>query len=241
MNWTEFRVRQRLTLFKDEIHIWRAELDYPSELLQQFEQILSPDELARAKRYRRECDRIHFTAARGILRIILSRYLEQNPEKIQFSYTQRGKPFLESANSSPNLQFNVSHSHGKALYAIALDRQVGIDLEYIRPIEVQELAKRFFSPKEYEILSVLPPQKQPLGFFQLWTCKEAYLKATGEGLAGLQQAEIAIELSELLQITVASQLISGWSLQPLDLGSDYAAAVAVEGEAYQMQCWQFSI
>ena len=241
MNWTEFCLSQPLTLSFNQIQIWRAELNWPSELLQQFEHILSPDELARVQRYRRECDRIHFTAARGILRTILSRYLDQNPEKLQFNYTQRGKPFLESANSSPNLQFNLSHSEGKALYVIALDRQVGIDLEYIRPIAVQELAKRFFSPKEYEILSVLPPQQQPLGFFKLWTCKEAYLKATGEGLAGLQQAEIAIELSELLQITVASQLISGWSLQPLDLGSDYAAAVAVEGEAYQMQCWQFSM
>lgn len=241
MNWNEFRLSQPLNLSFNEIHIWRAELDWSSEWRQQFEHILSPDELARAKRYRRECDRIHFTAARAILRTILSRYLGQNPEKLQFSYTERGKPFLESANSSPNFQFNVSHSEGKALYAIALDRQVGIDLEYIRPIAVQELAKRFFSPKEYEILSVLPPQQQPLGFFQLWTCKEAYLKATGEGLTGLQQAEIAIELSQPLQMTIASQFISGWSLQPLDLGSDYAAAVAVEGEAYQMQCWQFSM
>jgi 4'-phosphopantetheinyl transferase len=216
-------------LTSNAIHLWLADFNVADETRQQFWQTLASDERQRAERFAFERDRHHFIAGRGILRQILSEYLHLPPDALQFAYSPRGKPSL--LNSSTSLCFNLSHSQGLSLVAIALDREVGVDLEGDRPIEALRLAKRFFSPQEYTALANLPPDRQPTVFFKLWTCKEAYLKATGTGLVDLTQVEIGVEAVERGRSLTLKGGDRTWLLQPLDLMlhgvTGFAAAVAV--------------
>ncbi|EAW38385.1 4'-phosphopantetheinyl transferase superfamily protein [Lyngbya sp. PCC 8106] len=224
-------------LVPDEVQVWLAEFGELSEKLHEFKQILSPDERERANRYRQQRDHVRFIVARGVLRIILASYLGLSPPELEFNYSERGKPKLKK--NVTEIEFNVSHSEDKALFAIALNRQVGIDIELIRPMEVLQLAKRFFRESEYLFLSALEGREKVRAFFQLWTAKEAYLKATGEGLAGLETVEISLSELESMQKLVVQGKGCSWMLQSLDLGNNYCAAIAVEGEEYKIKCWQF--
>ncbi|KKD38564.1 4'-phosphopantetheinyl transferase family protein [Limnoraphis robusta] len=228
MNLIWHRPAKVYDLSTDGVEVWQAEFGLLSEHLEEFEQVLSPDEQERARRYRQKRDHVRFVGARGVLRMILAGYLGVSPSEVEFSYSERGKPFLKA--NSTGIKFNVSHSEDKALLAIALNRRVGIDVEYIRPIEVLSLAKRFFRESEYSLLSTSQGMEQLRGFFQLWTAKEAYLKATGEGLAGLEAVEISLSELESAESLEIHNTGCDWLLQPLDLGEDYCAAIAVEGK-----------
>jgi 4'-phosphopantetheinyl transferase len=233
-----------LTLSRDEVHVWQADLDPPASRLQQLAQTLSADEHSRAKRFYFEQHRQRFIAGRGILRTILGRYLGIEPRQLQFCYGPRGKPALAETSGGSILQFNLSHSQGLALYAVTRDRQIGIDLECIRSIsDVEQIAKRFFSAREYAVISELPPNQKQEAFFRCWTCKEAYLKATGEGLAQLDRIEVLLTPGEpvtLLNVTGDLHTAQGWVLQELTPASGYLAALAVAGQGWHLSCWQFS-
>ncbi len=237
--------RDDLILAPHEVHVWRANLDLNPEQIEALLATLSPPEQERANRFHFSHDRRHFIAARGILRNILARYLGMAPEKLHFGYSDRGKPYLETTSASGMVQFNVSHSQGTALYAVTLGSDIGIDLEATRPVDHHNLAKRFFSPTEAATLAMLPPESQPAAFFRAWTSKEAYLKATGEGLAGgLGSVEISINPDsppQLLNIGGNPYLTERWSLQELKPGPGFTAAVAVEGPIWSLSCWQLII
>jgi 4'-phosphopantetheinyl transferase len=222
-----------LTLSTDEVHIFLAHLDVTTAQLPQLAQTLSSDEQARAERFYFEQHRHRYIAGRGILRTILGRYLGIEPEKVQFAYSSRGKPMLVWSQFS----FNLSHSENLALYAVTRDRLVGVDIEYMRPMsDLEQLAKRFFLPTESAVLRSLPPQQQTKTFFRYWTCKEAYLKATGDGLSQLEQIEVSLtpEAPARLQTSV------DWSLTEIVPADNYLAAVAVAGTGCHLQYWQYS-
>lgn len=233
-----------LQLPSNAVHVWRASLEQSAMQVQQLAQTLSEDEHLRAARFYFERDRKHFIVARGLLRTILGRYTSLEPHQLQFSYSPRGKPALASTGDSSTLQFNLSHSKGLALYAVTRDRKIGIDLEYLRPISnIEQLTQRFFSAREHGVIHSLPPDEQQVAFFQSWTCKEAYLKATGEGLAQLQQVEVSLTPEQpygLLNIATDAQATTRWSLQTLTPAPDYVAALAVEGHDWNLSCWQGS-
>lgn len=220
-----------------EVHVWHAELDRPSTDINQFAQILATDEQQRAERFRFEKDRRKFVVARGLLRTILASYLSRHsatlPQQVIFSYSSKGKPAIASPYPSGELCFNVSHSHNMALYAIALNRPVGIDLEYIRPIEAVELAQRFFLPSEAAIMRSLMGEDQHRAFFRGWTQKEAYLKATGDGLGGLKSVEVALTAPmRLISVGGDIQIAAQWVVQEIAVNAhndDYAAALVVKG------------
>lgn len=212
------------------VWVWQANLELPQSSIDELAAILSTDETSRANRFHRDSDRAAFIAARGILRTLLGGYLQSHPEQIQFSYSDRGKPFL----ADRSLQFNVSHSGGFALYVIADNRSVGIDIESIRAIEVEQLAQRFFSDREYQQLCKLSEEQQSEAFFTYWTAKEAYLKATGEGLVGLQQVEILWEEDSLSVQQLTTEDSPKFSLQRLHPPTGYAAALAVEGQDWKL-------
>ena len=150
-------------LSDDEVHVWRASLDQPTA---DYAALLSADEQAKAQRFRFEQERRRFIVGRGTLRIILGRYLNLPPEKLQFEYRAHGKPALTASS----LCFNLSHSEDMALYAVTHDREVGIDLEHIRPVQdVGKLAEQFFSPAERAELDALPLDKKLDSFFSGWT------------------------------------------------------------------------
>lgn len=164
-----------------KVEVWTVSLELGGSRLENLRPLLSPDEVDRASRYRFPRDRDRFVAARGVLRLLLSSYLGSAPEEIRFSYGRHGKPSL--AESPERLGFNLSHSAGRALYAVAMGRQVGIDLEH-RDTERdwESLAPRMLTEAERNHLVKTPDCERIAFLIRLWTRKEAFAKAVGWGL-----------------------------------------------------------
>ncbi|MGB7292541.1 MAG: 4'-phosphopantetheinyl transferase superfamily protein [Thermodesulfobacteriota bacterium] len=232
----------KLTLGQHEIHVWSADLNVSQQLLKALENTLEVKEMDRANRFHFEKDRRHFIAARGILRVILGRYLKLKPDSLKFIYTPHGKPKIPNELDQNYLKFNLSHSHGHALYAITSGREIGIDIERVRAnLSVEKIAKRFFSPLEFKMLNALPPSERIEGFFNCWTRKEAYIKAIGEGLSiPLNQFDVTLNPSDqakIVSIRGDSTLASNWSLYPLTPAPGYVGALAVEGKNLTIKHW----
>jgi 4'-phosphopantetheinyl transferase len=182
------------------VHVWRASLDLPDGLPDSLARTLSQEELDRSGRLRFENLRRRSLASRAILREIISRYAGIPPAAVELSAGKLGKPALAPACAAAagGLRFNMSHSEALALYAFALGREVGVDVERLRPEASRGIAERFFSPREAEEIAALGREGgEPLrerAFFACWTRKEAYLKARGEGLtAGLKRFEVTAD------------------------------------------------
>ncbi len=220
----KMQLASKLVLPDNNLHIWRFWLNQFSDQIPELSQLLCPEEQQKAKRFHFPKDSFRFTACRGMLRKILGAYLDIEPKQLQFSYGERGKPYLKGEQ----LHFNLSHSGDLALYAITKNLPVGIDVEEFKATKpVEKIAQRFFSPREQDIIKSLPPQEQKQAFFRAWTRKEAYLKATGEGLGGgLEEVEVSLLPKE------PAKLINmpGWFLEDIQLGKDYFGAVAVGGK-----------
>ncbi len=215
-------------LKKNVAHVWRASLEIPAVETERLRQILAADELRKAERFRFPGDRSRFIVARGTLRTILGGYLNMKPDEVRFCYGPFGKPELAEEADGETLRFSVSHSGGLALYAVTLGREIGVDLEYIRPdLMVEEIACQFLSPMEINLLKSCPGHLRKQAFFALWTRKEAYLKALGTGLAN------AYALCE-------TDVDALWSFTDLHIAQGYAAAVAVEGRDIGLQYWQWA-
>jgi 4'-phosphopantetheinyl transferase len=224
------------------MHVWRTALDVPESQVRSLWDTLTADERQRAERYIFEKDRTHFVVARGLLRVLLGRYLRQEPQSLRFTYGPHGKPVLATDTGGGALGFNVSHSHGLALYAVTRGREVGVDVERIRPEVAQEkIAERFFSPREVTVLRALPTPLQATAFFACWTRKEAYIKAKGEGLAlPLDQFDVSLapgEPAALLRTAWDPQEAACWALQDLAPAPGYRAAVAGAGHDWRLTCW----
>jgi 4'-phosphopantetheinyl transferase len=234
----------QLTLADDEVHVWRAALDLPSGQVQYLRGSLTADELGRAERFHSEKGRQQFIAGRGILRTILSRYLAIAPGHHRFCYNQDGKPLLAPEFDHYRLNFNLAHSNGLALYAIARGREIGIDLEQIRTnFECEEIAERFFSPVEVAILRTISAEMKAEAFFNCWTRKEAYIKAQGEGLSlPLHSFDVSYAPGEPARVLATRddpQEAARWTLQELIPGDGYVGALAVEGCDWRHKCWQW--
>ena len=176
-------------LADNALHIWLALADEHGPSLPRYTRYLSPDELQRAERLRLPRHRERFIISRGLLRALLGKYLDCRPELIQFACSPQGKPYLPASFSSAPLSFNLSHSRDAVLFAVRLSEPVGIDVEYMRDnLDFIALAERFLSVQEYRTVSSLSGAQQKAAFYTCWTRKEAYLKATGRGLAGLKEA-----------------------------------------------------
>ena len=233
--------RGLLKLDKGAVHVWHARLDQFAGQQSQLLELLSADERSRAERFHFPHDRAHFIAARGLLRRILSRYLDVPPRQLSFSYSPYGKPALACENDCHAVRFNVSHSHGIALYAVAREREVGVDVEYVRhDIVGEQIAERFFSAPEVAKLRALPAEAQPLAFFNCWTRKEAFIKARGEGLSfPLDQFEVSLDEQEpaaLISIRDDPRETSRWSLQSVPVAEGYVAALVAEGHEWRLEC-----
>jgi len=214
-------------------------------LLGRLERTLSGDEINRARRFvfPRDCGR--FIAARGILRDILARYCDADPDSVRFQYGSTGKPSLARDSGPLDLRFNVSHSHGLALVAVTRAREIGVDVELVRPAVARErIAERFFSPSEAAVLRSLPEDRQATSFFQFWTRKEAYIKARGEGLAiPLDSFDVTIahgELTRVIEIRDASVEAGAWTIADIDPGPGFEGAVASEGSGWMIDLLDWS-
>lgn len=159
-------------------------------------------------------------------------------------YGLRGKPSLAPSYGGESIRFNVSHSNELALYAMTNHREVGVDIEFMRPLdEVESIARRFFSTREQAILRSLPAHLKQQGFYNCWTRKEAYIKATGEGISQpLDQFDVSLapgEPARLLSVSGKPDEASRWSFEVLRPSIEYAAALAVEGSGWQLMCWKW--
>jgi len=229
----------RLALEVDEVHVWRASLDCDERVLHQFDATLAPDEKGRAQRFVFQPDRNSYIAARGVLRELLGRYLNRAPAEIEFDYGPQGKPALRSGPSQTGVQFNISHSHGMALFAFTVGRQVGVDVELVRPdFAGEKIAERFFSSLEVMELRSLPETARDEGFFLCWTRKEAYIKARGEGLQiPLKSFHVSLTPGEPARLQADDS--SRWSLRSLRPGGRYVGAVVVEGQGWKVRGWEW--
>jgi 4'-phosphopantetheinyl transferase len=229
---------------KGDIHIWRADLDLPIMGFQKLHQTLSIDERVRAERFHFQKDRKRFSVGRWILRTILGYYLNVEPSLLRFCYGKYGKPALATTFGKETILFNMSDSEGLALYAFTRGHEIGIDIEHIRDIpEMDQIAEQYFSARENAVFRSLPESKKREAFFSFWTRKEAFMKAKGEGLGlGLNQVEVSLtpgEQATLLSVNSNPQEASRWSLQDLDPGPGFTAALAVQGHGCQLKSCQW--
>ena len=194
------------------VHIWRDDLAAAADGL---ENLLDQDELERAARIVRACDRIRWVRSRGVLRALLGRYLDRDPRALRFSLGTQGKPMLEMPRPGDlDLRFNLSHAGALALYAVAVGREVGIDVEVARrPVDEVALAAHVLGRDQARLLARLDPQARTREFLRAWVTHEATVKCRGTGLATPSQGSSAGEL---------------WTAE-LDVGPQAFAAVAVEG------------
>lgn len=231
-----------LSLSTQALHVWRATLPASSEQLQSLPTCLDGDELARAARFTRPRDCQRYLAWHGSLRRILARYLSQAPDRLHYVFGPNGKPSLSSQFEASGLRFNLAHSGDLALVAVALGRDVGVDIEQVRPLpDADSIAERHFSPSERRALAKLPAAERQAAFFNIWTCKEALIKATGQGLASLLSGFSVPVLSGGASSPLAVDAGAGpqWAVRSLAPGAGYAAAVVAEGLDWELSSWQF--
>lgn len=233
-----------LQLSKRNIHIWRTDLDLPIIGFQELYQTLSIDERVRAERFHFGKDRKRFVVGVGTLRAILGCYIGVEPSELRFSYGRHGKPRLSDVFGNKTIYFNMSYSEGLALYGFTRDREIGVDIEFMRDFpEMDKIAKRFFSIKENEVFLSLPESKKKEAFFNCWTRKEAFVKANGDGLyQALEDFDVALipgEPARLLRTGGDSKTASRWFIQDLKPAPGFTAAFAVEGHGWQPHFWQW--
>lgn len=214
-------------LQRDELHIWRANLDQSHAILAEFTATLSPDEQERVNRFRFPQHRQRSLASRGILRSILARYLHQPAEQLQFHYTDFGKPELAHATSASDLHFNVTHSEALGLFAIARSTAVGIDVEMRKPMPLlAQLIERYCSTAEQATIAAQPPNQQEQCFFYHWTAKEALTKATGRGITDLAKVQLRLTPQGVQGIYEQSPTNLNWQVYLIEPKTDYVGAIA---------------
>jgi len=169
------------------------------------------------------------------LREVLGAYLGEDPGAVSICEDDAGKPYLAAADGRPGLQFNLAHTRGVAVVAAALDRPVGADIERIDPDTDLSVAEQFLGRGELDAFLPLDRREQVDTFFSYWTRKEALLKATGEGLAGLTDLS-AVALSRAAVVEHCSHGGCDWTVRRLDLPSGWAGAVVVRGDSMNLRC-----
>jgi 4'-phosphopantetheinyl transferase len=228
----------------DEIHVWVASLEGLSAALPSLSESLSAAENGRAHRFQFDRDRDRFIVRRGLLRTILARYVNIDPAQIPLTSGPRGKPALAGPVGGNPVHFNVSHSDGLALFAIACKSSIGVDVERVRPIpDTDRIAAQFFSARENDELASVPAGRKLEAFFSGWTRKEAYLKATGEGIAyALPQIEVSLapgQEARLLSIAGDTHMASLWSVHSLAPAPGFVGALAVKARGLKVVCRQW--
>ena len=222
------------------VHVWGVLLESDTATVDRCRSWLSADERERGARCMRTDHQIQYVLARGGLRVLLAHYLGTDPAALRFHNGPRGKPsLLGEAGHAHVLRFNLSHSSGRMLIAVARNREVGIDLEVVREtIEVAKLAARFYTPEERRRVQALSGSDQAQEFYRYWVAKESVLKGQGVGLAALQHCAIAPSgnsLEATARITPGSGLDSGWRIRWVDCGVQWNGAVASSGDDWRIE------
>ncbi len=223
------------------VHLWVADLNSWGNHAGNLRALLSDEELNRLDRLKIDNKKTEFLCSRSILRIILSMYLTEDPNDLAISYTLAGKPILPDTE----LQFNVSHSKDFLLCGISLTNRIGIDIQEIYPISsLDRIINNFFSPTEIQYLRSLPSRKvYQEHFFAIWTAKEAYLKAVGDGIQGSFNQMSTIPASTDLKIfkldlpdTAKTEM--NWTIKSVEVSQGYSAALAFDGKLKELSRYE---
>jgi 4'-phosphopantetheinyl transferase len=219
-----------------DAHVWVIRLDASDDDHRVIRRWLSEDELSRAATFVFEQHRRRFVVCRGALRAILAGYLRVPPKDVTFRYGRQGKPYLDGARHGTGLSFNTSHSDDLALIAVGHDREVGVDLEHVRPMDgIDDIVARDFARNERLAFWRAAPASQLATFYRVWTLKEAWLKASGVGmnrrLSELDVTVLCVHPTRLPEAAAAPD-DRWWSARMMQPVPDYVAAiVAEEGDA----------
>lgn len=210
-----------MTPMKETAYVLTGPLDLRNHDVARYSPYLSDDEREKQQRFRTQALRDHYALSRGILRETLGRALGRAPGGLTLAYGEHGKPYLIDGG----VEFNLSHSHDYLLIGLS-DQPIGVDVEHERAsLEPMSLAQRFFADSEIAWLESLPESALLRGFYQLWVCKEAVIKAIGVGLnASLKDTEIAIEQGQARLLSTPENG-EGLRVQLIDAPLGYHAAV----------------
>jgi 4'-phosphopantetheinyl transferase len=216
-----------MKLEPSQIHVWFSDLDVEFERnAARFESLLSKDERERAASFHFDIHRSRYVAARAKLRLLLAGYLGRRADDLTFVYGINGKPELDGKP----LHFNVSHSEAGGLFAFTCTAPVGVDLERVRALpDMLQIARRFFSPAEAAAILEVPEEERTTAFFRIWTRKEAFIKATGEGLScPLDCFDVSPgEPPAVLRVAGDSAAPKAWTLHHIAPAAGYLGAVAI--------------
>ncbi len=224
------------------VHVWSADVEIGERAASRLAPLLSPEEKARAGRYKSKSRAAQFIVARGLLRRILGEITGVPPSDLRFTTNEHGKPTF--AEDEINLHFNVAHSESVALIAITRVGPVGVDIEAIRSISnIERLARRWFSDEDYQYIMHADTSNQDARFFRLWTRKEALLKAWGVGLSW--ESSRAVNVLNDCVGPPPPDVPGGparpwgnepkWSIRSWSHASKYVAAVAAPGESWRLE------
>tara|TARA_R110000824_G_scaffold7892_4_gene35817 strand:+ start:40539 stop:41312 length:774 start_codon:yes stop_codon:yes gene_type:complete len=192
----------------NEIHLWFVEHQQitDTDLLEAYRGLLNNEEEKRFQRFVFPKHKLQFLASRALLRTVLADYLDQPPSGLVFARNAYGKPRIASFEMPLPLAFNLSHTNDMTVLAVTQGGEIGVDVEYItRKVDILKLAERYFSAQEASDLKQLGVDKFNQRFIELWTLKEAYIKACGMGLAIPLRDFSFIFKSEGIEISFAEE------------------------------------
>jgi 4'-phosphopantetheinyl transferase len=226
------------------IHVWRIDLQHPA-LRALGERLLSDDETARARRFQFEPHRQRFMAGRSAMRLLLGRCTGREPAAIRFQYSAHGKPALPQTGSTPPVRFNFSNTDRRALLAVAVDREVGIDLEgREREINVPGLVRHILTGQEAAEFNRLPEAVRRQALLTIWTRKEAWIKALGAGFSRpLKSFSVSVDpgdIEQVLSMPEQAGAPADWTFRLLEAHPDDIATLTARGTDWSCRCldWQ---
>jgi 4'-phosphopantetheinyl transferase len=228
------------TLKENTVEIWLAHLNNFYHRLDELRTVLTEPEIKKAERFHFAKHQKRYAVSQSILRILLGQYSKQNPKNIELAKGKYGKPYLENSN----IKFNVSHSNEYAIYAFTLNDELGVDLEYWRVRNhLDGIIDSNFSELEQRLYHQLPHELKVAGFYQGWTCNEAFIKAIGMGLSfPLKDFSVEMDPRKNVRLLAAKPQVNidvDWCLHKLACPAGYSAALAVKGRKVEIAVHDF--
>jgi len=222
------------------VQLWWASCSGAEAFAARLEALLDERERLRLERIRVPAGRRQFLTAHALTRLILAHATDTRPSTLRLQYGPRGKPTLAHGGSSCAPRFNLAHSGDTVALAVA-SAEVGVDVEAVRPLPGRDrLLRRFCSDPEQRWVRSRPEEEQDRSFLALWTCKEAYLKAVGAGIAmALRDVEIHGPEGRLLRIAGDEAPAAEWTLLSTVLPEPALATVAIRGRGWVLEVRQF--
>jgi 4'-phosphopantetheinyl transferase len=224
------------SLNPDEVHVWIFDLTHQQISTTYLIQFLSQEEQRKANSYKFDGDKQLFLARRGILRKLIARYIGLDEADIRYSENPYGKIFIPGHR----LNFNISHSQKKIALAFTLNKDIGVDIEQVRPLpDFPQLVDRWVSKKEKDGLLQLPIASQLEAFFHVWTQKEAFIKTEGKGLVdSLQDFSVSVDPTKPAKLIENKNSNSNiWKIESFIPEPNWRVAVCIKAKRKQKVLW----